>query len=113
MNGELTFDRIVEGEVYAERDIEVVPSMQGFLMAAGWAVPRVAFTGWQVPAGGIHARQTWECFSRLDRGMVRLKTTAKRKYRSKERPYVVFESTLSDGAGKLLGRGEMTILWPK
>ena len=49
-------------------------------MAAGWTVPRVAFTGWQVPAGGIHARQTWECFSRLGRGMVRLKTTAKRKF---------------------------------
>jgi hypothetical protein len=112
MKQELTFERIVEGEVYADRDIDVLPAMHGFLQAASWTVPRVAFTDWQVPAGGIHARQTWEKIHELPSPSVRLKIVAVRKYVSKDRPYVVFESTLSDRAGKLLGRGEMTILWP-
>lgn len=113
MKQELTFERIIEGEVYADRDILVVPAMHGFLQAASWTVPRVAFTDWQVPPGGIHARQTWECVSELDIETAHLKIIAIKKYFAKERPYVVFESTLTDEAGMLLGRGEMTILWPK
>lgn len=124
---ELTYDRIVVGEVYAEREIDVSPeataayaaavgakAAPAFLMAASWTVPRVSFSKWRVPPGGIHARQTWHGSRPIVLGSkVRLRTTAKEKFHSKSRPYVVFESVIEDGAGALLARGEMTILWPK
>lgn len=124
---ELTYDRIVPGEIYAEREIEVSPEAvaafaaavgakeaPAFLMAASWTVPRVSFSKWRVPPGGIHARQTWQGSRPLVLGSkVRLRTTAKEKFHSKSRPYVVFESVIEDGAGLLLASGEMTILWPR
>lgn len=123
---ELTYERIVAGEVYAEREIEVSPAAAAyaaavgakespaFLMAASWTVPRVSFSRWRVPPGGIHARQTWRSIRPLVPGTsVRLRTRAKEKFHSKSRPYVVFESVIEDGSGAELARGEMTILWPK
>jgi len=124
---ELTFDCIVVGETYAERDIDVTDEMvaayasavgakapPAYLMAASWSVPRVSFLKWQVPAGGIHARQTWQSFRTIPSGgRVRLRTTAREKFHSKSRPYVVFESVIEDHAGGVLARGEMTILWPR
>lgn len=123
---ELTFDRIVVGETYAEREIDVTQEMvaayaaavgaraaPACLMAASWSVPRVSFLGWQVPGGGIHARQTWQSFRAVLPGSrVRLRTTACEKFHSKSRPYVVFETVLDDPAG-VLARGEMTVLWPR
>jgi len=124
---ELTYDRIVVGEVYADREIEISPAAAAsyaasigakespaFLMAASWTVPRVSFSKWRVPPGGIHARQTWKSFRRIvPATRVRLRTTAKEKFEAKSRPYVVFESVLEDEAGEPLARGEMTVLWPK
>jgi hypothetical protein len=123
---ELTYDRIAPGDIYAEREIDVSPEAvaayaaavgakeaPAFLMAASWTVPRVSFSKWRVPPGGIHARQTWQNFRPIRRGKVRLRTTAREKFQSKSRPYVVFESVIEDGAGVLLAKGEMTILWPR
>ena len=124
---ELTYDRIVVGEVYADREIEISPATvasyaasvgakesPAFLMAASWTVPRVSFSKWRVPPGGIHARQTWHSLRRIvPTTKVRLRTIAKEKFEAKSRPYVVFESVLEDEAGALLAKGEMTVLWPK
>lgn len=131
---ELTFERIVPGAVYAEREVEVsraavaayasalaagtgmVPDAEGipFLMAASWTVPRVAFSSWRVPPGGLHARQTWSGLKPVLPGTrVRVRTSAKETYRAKGRPYVVFESVVEDLEGVPLARGEMTILWPE
>lgn len=124
---ELTYDRIVPGEIYAEREIDVSPEaaaayaaavgakeVPAFLMAASWTVPRVSFSKWRVPPGGIHARQTWQGSRPIVPGSrVRLRTTAKEKFHSKSRPYVVFESVIEDVSGAVLGTGEMTILWPR
>ena len=104
----LTFDRIAIGETYADREIEVTSDMvaayasaagahsaPAYLMAASWTVPRVSFSQWTVPAGGIHARQTWQGHQRVAVGSrVRVRTTAKEKYHSRSRPYVVFESMI-------------------
>lgn len=122
----LTFDRITIGETYADREIDVSAAMvaayatavgaqsaPAYLMAASWTVPRVSFSHWTVPAGGIHARQTWQGHQRIAAGSrVRVRTTAKEKYHSKSRPYVVFESVIEAAGGVQLARGEMTILWP-
>jgi 3-hydroxybutyryl-CoA dehydratase len=124
---DLTYDRIVVGEVYADREIHVSPEAisayaasvgakeaPAFLMAASWTVPRVSFSRWRVPPGGIHARQTWESFRRILPGTrARLRTTAKEKFEAKSRPYVVFESVIENEAGEPLARGEMTVLWPE
>ena len=124
---ELTYDRIAVGEIYAEREIDVSPDaaaayasavgaeeVPAFLTAASWTVPRVSFSKWRVPPGGIHARQTWQSSRPIVPGSrVRLRTTAKEKFESRSRPYVVFESVIEDGAGLLLASGEMTILWPR
>jgi len=124
---ELTYDRIAVGEIYAEREIEVssaaadayavavgAKDSPAFLLAASWTVPRVSFSRWRVPPGGIHARQTWQSFRRVaPTAKVRLRTTAKEKFEVKARPYVVFESVLEDETGEPLARGEMTVLWPK
>ena len=131
---ELSFERIVPGEVYAEREIEVsraeaaayagalaegtgiAPDAEGipFLMAASWTIPRVAFSSWRVPPGGLHARQTWSGLKALRPGTrVRVRTSAKETYRAKGRAYVVFESVVEDLEGVPLARGEMTILWPE
>ncbi|MBI3372606.1 MAG: hypothetical protein HY017_12750 [Betaproteobacteria bacterium] len=130
---ELSFERIVPGEVYAEREFDVsraeaaayasalaegtgiAPDPAGipFLMAASWTVPRVSFSDWRVPPGAIHARQTWSGLEAVRPGTrVRVRTTAKETYRAKGRPYVVFESVVEDLEGVPLARGEMTILWP-
>lgn len=122
----LTFERIAAGEVYADREIELTQQMvadyaaavgainpPAFLMAASWTVPRVSFTRWQVPPGGIHARQSWRAYHALPgAGKLRVRTAAKDKYYAKGRPYVVFESVVVNEDGLVLGRGEMTILWP-
>jgi len=124
---ELTYDRIRVGEVYAERDVDIRPpavaayaaavgakSCPAFLMAASWTVPRVSFTKWRVPGGGLHARQTWQGFHPMPvEGRIRLRTTAREKYHAKARPYVIFESVIEDLSGVVLARGEMTVLWPK
>ncbi len=123
---ELSYDRIVVGEVYAERDIELSPQAvaayagavgatgsQAWLMPASWTIPRVAFTRWRVPPGGIHARQSWRALRAFPAaGRVRVRTLAKEKYHAKSRPYVTFESVVEDAAGTVIARGEMTILWP-
>lgn len=122
----LTFDRIAIGETYADRQISVSATMvaayagavgahsaPAYLMAASWTVPRVSFSQWTVPPGGIHARQTWRGYQRISAGAtVRLRTTAKEKYHAKSRPYVVFESVIESADGVRLASGEMTILWP-
>ncbi len=130
---ELTFERIVPGAVYAERELAVsrdeaaayasalavgtgiTPDAEGipFLMAASWTIPRVSFLAWRVPPGGIHARQTWSGLNAVRPGTrVRVRTTAKETFRAKGRPYAVFESVVEDLEGVPLARGEMTILWP-
>ena len=130
---ELTFERIVPGVVYAEREFEVSRAgvtayasalAEGtgiaadatgipFMMAASWTIPRVSFSAWRVPPGGIHVRQTWSGLQSVRPGTrVRVCTTAKETYHAKGRPYVVFESVVEDLAGVPLARGEMTILWP-
>ena len=122
----LTFDRITVGETYGDREIDVSAEMvaayasavgaqsaPAYLMAASWTVPRVSFSQWTVPPGGIHARQTWQGYQRISAGAtLRLRITAKEKYHAKSRPYVVFESVIESADGVRLASGEMTLLWP-
>lgn len=82
-------------------------------MAAMWTVPRVMFREWNVPVGGIHARQLWHSASPIRAGStLRVRISLKEKYLRKERPWVVFESHLTGQDGADVARGEMTIVWP-
>lgn len=129
----LTFDGIVVGAVYADRTFEVslkaavaylaavsdegVPAAPveevPIMMPASWTVPRVSFEGCRIPSGGIHARQVWHSFHPIASGeSVRVVTKAREKYHYRNRPYVVFESTIANAEGTIVARGEMTIVWP-
>ena len=82
-------------------------------MAAMWTVPRVMFGEWNVPVGGIHAGQRWRCARRIPAGStLRVRIRLKEKYIRRDRPWVVFESRLSDLEGGEVASGEMTIVWP-
>jgi hypothetical protein len=82
-------------------------------MAAMWTVPRVMFREWNVPVGGIHARQRWQCTRPIRAGSaLRVRISLKEKYVRKDRPWVVFESRLSDLDGVDVACGEMTVVWP-
>ena len=83
-------------------------------MAAIWTVPRVMFREWNVPVGGIHARQRWQCAKSIHAGSeLRIRISLKEKFVRKERPWVVFESRLTDASGEEVASGEMTIVWPQ
>ena len=125
---ELTFELAVPGDVCADREIEVTAAMlsayaravgapagtAAFLAPASWAIPRVSFTRYSVPHGGIHARQSWRNLRPVRAGeTLRLRTTVRDKYVAKGKPYLVFASVIEDGAGQPVGRGEMAIVWPK
>ncbi|SLN65359.1 MaoC family dehydratase [Oceanibacterium hippocampi] len=130
----LDYGRIAIGEIYADREIVATAEQvagyghavraaaglperdddgMSFLLPASWAIPRVSFTDWRVPGGGIHARQSWR--NRLpvrigDR--LRLRTTAIGKYERNGRRYVEFAADLRRADGQSVGDGVLTIAWP-
>ena len=82
-------------------------------MAAMWTVPRVMFNEWNVPVGGIHARQSWRFMKFIQAGTeLRVLICLKEKFIRKERPWVVFQSRLTDGNREEVASGEMTLVWP-
>lgn len=132
---DLTFDGMAVGDVFADSTIVVTAdSIADFqrviimndhgvasqnagyappTMAAMWTVPRVMFREWNVPVGGIHARQRWQCARPIRAGStLRVRITLKDKYVRKERPWVVLESRLTDLYGADVAHGEMTVVWP-
>ncbi len=132
---DLTYDGMSVGDVFVDSTVTVTAeSITGFrratsvdsgrggeagegtappTMAAMWTVPRVMFREWNVPAGGIHARQSWRWARPVAAGStLRVRIGLKEKYVRKDKPWVVFESTLSDLDGAEVARGEMTVVWP-
>ena len=132
---DLTFDGMVVGDVLVDSTITVTAELiaefrrsittdtassgavdDGIApptMAAMWTVPRVMFREWNVPVGGIHARQRWQCGRPIRAGSVlHVHISLKEKYVRKERPWVIFESRLSDSEGAEVACGEMTVVWP-
>ena len=82
-------------------------------MATMWTVPRVMFHEWNVPVGGIHARQSWRFVKFIQAGTkLRVRICLKEKFIRKERPWVVFESRLTDRNRDEVASGEMTVVWP-
>jgi hypothetical protein len=131
---DLTFEAMTIGDVYADTMVEVTDAVidryreaiaTGLrknaestfappTMAAMWTVPRVMFRDWNVPVGGLHAGQRWESVRPVKAGdRLRVRVSVKEKTVRKGRPWVVFESRLTDPEGSLVARGEMTIVWPQ
>lgn len=137
---DITYDRIEVGACYADREREVSASLirayaeaiesdNGRYQSAGtgkpgqiappsllamWTPPRVSFTEWTVPPGGIHTEQQWESLRAVRAGEVlRQRIVAREKYIRDGKNYVVYESTFESRDGELVARGIMSLIWPK
>jgi hypothetical protein len=137
---ELTYDRIEVGACYADREVTIssalIAAYRGAIESddercrpngAGeddqvappslpviWTPPRVSFSSWTVPPGGIHTAQRWENRRALCAGEVlRERIFASEKYARDGKNYVVFEAKFEDRAGELVARGSMSLIWPK
>ena len=132
---DLTYDSMTVGDVFVDTSVTVTAeaiaefrrtiqidaeflgvSVDRFApptMAAMWTVPRVMFHEWNVPVGGIHARQSWRFVKLIQAGMeLRVRICLKEKFIRKERPWVVFQSRLTDGNREEVASGVMTVVWP-
>ena len=71
------------------------------------------FHEWNIPVGGIHARQRWRFVKSIQAGTkLRVQICLKEKFLRKERHWVVFESRLTDENRVEVANGEMTVVWP-
>lgn len=130
----LTWERIEVGGVYADLAIDVdqrgfdayaaavrgatgskpAPGRAAHIMASSWTIPRVCFRNWQVPNGALHAGQSWRFLREVAAGdRLRLVTTAAEKFETRGRRFVVFKSEIADSAGRPVGIGTMTMVWPQ
>lgn len=137
---ELTFDVMVEDQIYARRRYDVTAALiDAYSAAIGaphrtvtlrdggasvqlapptlpamWTPPRICCDRWRIPVGGIHTRQEWQSLAPVTVGTVLdLELRLARKWVERERPFVLFESRFRNAAGALVALGRMTVLWPK
>ena len=132
---DLTYDDMTVGDVYVDTSVtvtaEVIAEFRRTIqvgvqslgagddhfapptMATMWTVPRVMFHEWNIPVGGIHARQRWRFVKSIQAGTkLRVQICLKEKFLRKERHWVVFESRLTDENRVEVANGEMTVVWP-
>lgn len=130
----LTWDDIVVGRAYADTWIDVeagglaayaasvmgsaggpaAPGRAAHVMAASWTIPRVTFHAWKVPDGALHAGQAWRFVREVAAGdRLHVVTRAAERFEAKGRSFVVFKSELADAAGRPVGSGTMTMVWPR
>jgi hypothetical protein len=138
---ELTFDRIVVGACYAERQVEISRELiLAYCEAVGagteryrpagdethkvtiappslpviWTPPRVSFTDWDIPPGGIHTTERWENCRPIRTGeTLQCRIVAQDKHTRDGKNHVVFEATFTSSAGELVARGLMSVIWQK
>lgn len=135
---ELVYDRIEIGVCYADRKVMISSGLiadyceaigtrrESYSSAAPggqiappslpvmWTTPRVSFTDWTVPQGGIQTGQSWEVYRQIHAGEVlRERVVAREKYIRNDKNYVVYEATFEDATGKLVSRGLMSLIVPK
>lgn len=137
---ELTFDVMVQGQIYARRHYDITAELiDAYSTAIGaprrmvarsggcataqlapptlpamWTPPRICCDRWRIPVGGIHTRQEWQSFAPVVAdAILELELELVRKWVERERRFVLFESRFRDTSGALVARGRMTVLWPK